>query len=261
MLDRWKSPMRRAAVGIVRSPLGELAARATAPLYRDTPVRELPAWFGALQQIRVPRGVVAPAEPTPAGNANVRILLDLLDATRRIEGQVAECGVFRGATLLAMALHLERSASSRRVFGFDSFEGFGARIDLDLALGGAADRHKRRGGFASTSAGEVWTRAARLGVADRIALEVGWLPESLDAARDERFSFVHLDCDLYESYRGCLEFFYPRLSKGAIVLLDEYDDPPWPGCNRAVDEFLADKSECLVAIRRDNHVKYYFRRE
>jgi O-methyltransferase len=261
MLDRWNSPLRRAASKLVRSPAGTLAADATASLHARTPVRELPAWFGALQQVRVPRGVVAPVRPTPAGSANVRILLDLLDATRGIEGHVAECGVYRGATLLAMALHLDRTASPRHLFGFDSFEGFGERIEIDLILGGSADLRKHPGGFASTSVSEVWQRARRLGVEGRVSLEVGWLPESLAVARDEQFSFVHLDCDLYESYRGCLEFFYPRLAKGGIVLLDEYDDPPWPGCNRAVDEFPADRGETLVEIQRDNHIKYYFRRE
>ena len=39
----------------------------------------------------------------------------------------------------------------------------------------------------------------------------------------------------------CLEFFYPRLAPGEIMLLDEYNDPPWPGCNKAVDEFLNGK--------------------
>jgi len=71
---------------------------------------------------------------------------------------------------------------------------------------------------------------------------------------------VHLDCDLYESYRTCLEFFYPRLSMGAVVLFDEYNDPTWPGCNKAVDEFLADKKERCLEIESDNQLKYFIRK-
>jgi hypothetical protein len=50
------------------------------------------------------------------------------------------------------------------------------------------------------------------------------------------------------------------LVKGGVILLDEYDDPPWPGCNKAVDEFLADKPEKPVAIQSDNFVKYFIRK-
>jgi hypothetical protein len=58
-----------------------------------------------------------------------------------------------------------------------------------------------------------------------------------------RFSFAHLDVNLYGSYKDCLEFFYLRMVSGGVILFDEYNDPGWPGCNRAVDEFLADKPE------------------
>ena len=57
-----------------------------------------------------------------------------------------------------------------------------------------------------------------------------------------------------------LEFFYPRVTSGGVILFDEYNDPPWPGCNKAVDEFLADKPETLQEIERDNHVKYFIRK-
>jgi hypothetical protein len=55
----------------------------------------------------------------------------------------------------------------------------------------------------------------------------------------------------------CLEFFYPRMVKGGIILLDEYRDSAWPGCTQAVDEFIAGKPERLVEIKSDNHIKYY----
>ena len=65
-----------------------------------------------------------------------------------------------------------------------------------------------------------------------------------------------LDCELYESYKICLEFFYPRLTEGGIILLNEYNDPPWPGCKKAVDESLANKPESVEEITRDNYIKY-----
>jgi O-methyltransferase len=77
----------------------------------------------------------------------------------------------------------------------------------------------------------------------------------------EQFCFVHLDCVIYESYKSCIEFFYPRLASGGVILFDEYNDPPWPGCARAVNEYLADKPEKLVEITSDNQTKYYLRKQ
>jgi hypothetical protein len=240
--------------------VGRWLADATTPLYRDAPVRELPAWFGALNGIRVPRSVRPARMATPASSANINIILDLLDETAEVRGHVAECGVFRGATLVAAALHLDRAGSDKRIFGFDSFEGLGEEVAVDVGMGGSPDPHKHAKGFADTSLAEVMEKARRLGVARRLSLCPGRFEDSLEQVAGERFSFVHLDCDLFESYRTCLAFFYSRLEPGGVVLLDEYDDPPWPGCNRAVDDFMADKPESLVAVERDHHVKHYFRK-
>lgn len=53
-------------------------------------------------------------------------------------------------------------------------------------------------------------------------------------------------------------FFYPRVEAEGINRFDEYNDPPWPGCNKAVDEFLAGKPERLEMVSRDNYQKCYF---
>jgi hypothetical protein len=259
-IERAVSALRRAAGELVRSRPGRWLADAVAPLYRGASVRELPAWFGALNGIRVPRSVRPAPTATAASSANINIILDLLDETAGVPGQVAECGVFRGATLVAAALHLERAGIEKRVFGFDSFDGLGEEVAVDVAMGGDDDPHKHAKGFADTSPTEVIEKARRLGVAERITLWPGRFEDSLVRVAGERFSFVHLDCDLFESYRTCLAFFYARLEPGGVLLLDEYDDPPWPGCNRAVDDFMADKPESLVAVERDRHVKHYFRK-
>ena len=124
-------------------------------------------------------------------------------------------------------------------------------------LGGPADLEKRVGGFGDTSFDQVLRKLARLGLAKRVTLLPGYFAQTLAALPETRFSFVHLDCDIYESYKQTLTYFYPRMAPHGIILFDEYDDPPWPGCNLAVDEFLADKGESLSAITSNNYIKYY----
>jgi len=115
----------------------------------------------------------------------------------------------------------------------------------------------RETAFSDTSLEIVSEKLRRFGL-NNVQLIKGFFQESLARCKEDRFAFVHLDGDTYASYRDCLVHVYPRLARGAIVVFDEYDDPAWPGCNKAVDEFLADKPERLQSINRQNFVKYYF---
>lgn len=238
----------------VARPAAELVAYTA---IRSLPLGMIPARVGQLVDVATPATVIPNSEPSPLGTANINIILALLERTASIAGDIAECGVFRGATLVPTALTIKRRGLAKRVHGFDSFEGFDDAIDRDLALGGADDGDKRRGGFSHTSYQMVASKVLRLGLADIVQLHRGYFRDTLHKSAHLRFSFVHLDCDIYDSYRECLEFFYPRLTPGGIILLDEYNDPPWPGCNMAVDEFLADKVERPVEIERDNYLKWY----
>jgi hypothetical protein len=155
-----------------------------------------------------------------------------------------------------MGLYLQQQGFGKTVYGFDSFQGFDESIKVDLLLGGNDVDSKRVGGFDDTSRALVQRKLDAFHLRN-VRLEPGFFNESLARCASRTFSFVHLDCDIYESYRTCLEFFYPRLSPGAIMLFDEYNDPSWPGANRAVDEFFAGLPEKLQTAVRDNFEKWF----
>jgi len=81
-----------------------------------------------------------------------------------------------------------------------------------------------------------------------VSLLAGWIPERFPAVADRRFAFVHIDVDLYEPTRDSLAFFYPRMSAGGIVVCDDYGFTSCPGATRAVDEYLADRPEKMIAL-------------
>jgi hypothetical protein len=230
---------------------------ATASFYRGRPIADWPSYFTWLHEISVPRGMVPHETPQPIGAANVNNLFQLIDETRDVPGDLAECGVWRGQSLVPMGIYLQQKGIPKRIYGFDSFEGFAESVVLDRQLGGTHQEWKQAGVKNDTSIDIVHDKLDRFGVRN-VELVKGFFEHTLPRYADRAFSFVHLDCDAYSAYKECLEFFYPRLSRGGIVLFDEYDDPPWPGCNQAVDEFLAGKPETLRTIARDNHVKSYF---
>ena len=241
--------MKRLAKSVLR--------RLTAAFYRKRPLKGWPAVVGLIHDISIPRGVSPNPTPQPLGAANINNLIYLLNATRRIPGDIAECGVYRGASLIPMAVWVTQNKINKTLFGFDSFEGFADSIVKDQSMGGADIDHKHPGGMNETSLELVESklRSFRL---QNVRLQKGFFERTLPQVSETRFSFVHLDCDAYDAYLECLSFFYPRMNSGGIILLDEYNDPPWPGCNAAVDEFLAGRPESLQLIALDNYEKYYF---
>jgi len=243
-----------------RRAAGTLLRTWTRPLVSRARIERLPGWLGTLHSIKVPANVEPNAEESTAGSANIRIIFSLLESTLSLPGNVAECGVWQGSTLLSTGLFLKRKAPEKRLFGFDSFQGLDDSVTRDVTLGGDEDVRKHVGGFSNTSYEGVNARVRDFGLANTVTLVPGYFQNTLSRHADARFCFVHLDCVIYESYRQCLEFFYPRMAPGGVILLDEYRDPPWPGCTLAVDEFLADKPERLIEVKSDNHVRYYLRK-
>jgi O-methyltransferase len=233
-----------------------IARRVTASLYAERPLASWPPLMGRIHEITVPHGVVPHAKPMPIGSANINNLIALIEKTRDIPGDIAECGVYRGQSLVPMAIYLSQQKIAKTIYGFDSFEGFADSIVDDLRFGGTKDEWKQPGLFNDTSYKCVVAKAKTFGLKN-IVLVKGFFNKTLPAYSSHRFSFVHLDCDAYDAYKECLNHFYPGLSAGAIISFDEYNDPPWPGCNHAVNEFLADKPEQLQVIALDNYEKYY----
>jgi O-methyltransferase len=238
---------------LLRTPIKSVTLR----FYRSRPISNWPRWASDLLEINTQANLPHKVALSAAGGSDINIILALLDRTRDVPGDVAECGVFKGNTLASIALYLRDNRLAKHVFGLDSFQGFDESVQKDIALGGAADAEKRVGGFEATSLAGVRAKLAGLGLLDAVTLIPGYFAETLQKLPKRKFSFVHLDCDIYDSYSQTLEYFYHRMSSGGIILLDEYDDPPWPGCNLAVDEFLADKREKPVVIQMDNYEKYY----
>jgi len=154
-----------------------------------------------------------------------------------VPGAFAELGVYQGKS--ARILHL--MDPSRRLYLFDTFEGFPA-VDLKGEEGKASTYSS--GHFADTSVSIVMKK---LGGGDGILLFPGYFPETVKSVNEGSFSLVSLDADLYKPTKAGLEYFYPRLSPGGVILVHDYN-PHWTGVIRAVDEFMKTIPETPVLI-------------
>ena len=59
---------------------------------------------------------------------------------------------------------------------------------------------------------------------------------------------MHIDVDLYEPTRGCLEYFYPRLVEGGVMICDDYGAPLYPGAHKAWDEYCGQNDIAYVVL-------------
>jgi hypothetical protein len=182
----------------------------------------------------------------------------LFERTLDVPGDIAELGVYRGLGLLTWANLLESFAIGDRtkvVYGFDNWAGFRGFSPEDG--GEAADAHKVVGGFDPSrfraeleSAIAIFDRDRFVPWKARTVLVDGDIEASVPAFLERnpgvRFSLIHFDCDLYAPTKSALEALWPRMSRGGLVLFDEYAIADWPGETQAVDEFLVGHPELRV---------------
>jgi hypothetical protein len=138
-------------------------------------------------------------------------LMELAKATEAVPGDLAEVGVFRGGSARLIC----QVKGHRTLHLFDTFEG--------LPEPTAADDGSPFWG--SEFSAQLETVEKYLGAYKDVFFYKGLFPRTAGPVADRKFSFVHLDVDLYDSTKASLEWFYPRLSPRAVVMCHDYTSP------------------------------------
>jgi O-methyltransferase len=159
---------------------------------------------------------------------NLLRLCELIER-EQVPGAVVECGVLDGGAAALMAWGTRSSA--RPVHLFDAWEGLPATCAYD-------------GASAAAWTGEVVGSLARVNAVmrkldidpPRIVIHRGWFDQTFPHADVPQIALLHVDADFYEPTKLCLARWYPHVSRGGFIEIDDYDS--FAGCRRAVDEFL-----------------------
>lgn len=182
-----------------------------------------------------------------------------------VKGSVIECGVYRGFGLMAWANFsaiLEPTNLTRRIYGFDTFEGF-PRVD-------AKDRNPTRAPIEGELRADIYSELMELvrifdqnrflGHVEKVELIKGdaatTIPTFVEQHPHLVVSLMFLDFDLYEPTKVAIEHFLPRMPKGAIVAFDELDNPIWPGETLALLETVGINRLRLQRFDFDPYVGY-----
>lgn len=183
--------------------------------------------------------------------AGTWLFLELLrNICVKMEGDIAECGVFRGGNAF-LSLVLLPELARKQYHLFDTFEGF---PELSTHDPSARNSDFRKVNFSLINDMFSNFKNARI--------HKGQFRETFAQVDSERFCMVYADCDLYESTKLCCEFFYHRILPGGILLFHDYwvpesadlsGDLTFMGVNKAVNEFFRDKAEKLLVFPETSH--------
>lgn len=192
---------------------------------------------------------------------NVIYWMKFFEMIGNVPGDVVECGIGRGRSLIILSAINElldpSEGGARKIYGYDSFAGFPEPTAED-----DSSRMPQRGDWAWSPSGkyeyspkflrEVLKQA---GVdSSNIVMTPGFFDESLLHHPDRPIALLHVDGDLYRSYMSCLELLYPKVASGGVVVFDDFmaeesTNEKFPGARRAVKEFFgAEYAKLRVSV-------------
>jgi hypothetical protein len=201
-------------------------ARISAGLFGDFPLGDDYKAWREDKQFQIDYQRLSPGNPYSQDRKWA--VREFVKLSNDLPGDMAECGCYEGATAFFMA----QASSSGTLYLFDSFQG--------ISSPEARDRHDRSD-VMGWSKGDLSSNERKLhsNLACFKSIDVlpGWIPERFHEVAERKFRIVHIDVDLYQPTRDSLEFFYPRLVAGGIIVMDDYGFLTCPGAKIAADEF------------------------
>jgi hypothetical protein len=158
----------------------------------------------------------------------------------RIDGDVVECGVFFGGSVMLAAEVLRRHDYSRerRILALDTFWGFARRSEHDIDFDGneVCQPNDPRWNFRASAEANI--RSIPFDH-ERLLVIEGDVIETLDKATDRPIALLRLDTDTYDTTKFELETCWHKVVRGGLVIIDDYG---WClGARKAADEFFAGK--------------------
>jgi O-methyltransferase len=145
---------------------------------------------------------------------------------KRVEGSVAELGVYQGD----FARHISALFPSRKLYLFDTFEGFDER---DAKTERKHRYSKATQDFSDTSVDVVLSKMKHR---ENVIVKKGFFPDTA-AGVEDKFAFVSIDADLFNPIYQGLQFFYENLTRGGVIFVHDYNNALYAGAKAAVEKF------------------------
>lgn len=201
-------------------------------------------------------GFYATADPTRF--SKIISHLEFFKQTSTVRGEIVEFGIFKGNSFFRWIKFrdLLEQTGSRKVIGFDIFGDF-------PEAGFEEDKQKRDAFVAETKGGksisleEINELLTKQGLNKNVEIVKGDILKTLDEYLTNnphlKISLLHIDVDLYEPTKHVLEKLYDKVTKGGIIIFDDYG--AFAGTNKAVDDFFKGNAE-IKKLPYSNAISY-----
>lgn len=176
-----------------------------------------------------------------------------------IAGDIVECGVWRGGSMMAVAHTLQSLGKCDiDLYLFDTYKGMTEPTSVDISFQGKfakkefqqIKRNNEGSEWCFASLEEVQRNLYSTGYdKDRLKFIEGKVENVIPDFAPDSISLLRLDTDWYESTHHELIHLYPRLSVGGILIIDDYGH--WQGSKKAVDEYFIENNINILLNRID----------
>ena len=169
----------------------------------------------------------------------------------RIPGDIVECGVWKGGSMMAAARELLRlKETSRQLWLFDTFTGMSAPTAEDVSVCNISADEDYKGTYLRVGLDQVRSAVLSTGYPqEQIRFVEGKVEDTIPAECPEQIALLRLDTDWYESTRHELIHLFPRLVRGGVLIIDDYGH--WEGARKASDEYFAANNIQILLNRID----------
>jgi O-methyltransferase len=178
---------------------------------------------------------------------------------QNIEGDIVECGVWKGGSMMAVAeTLLNLKNTDRNLYLFDTFEGMPPPTEPDRAMDGKSakeilhwsDKARADSAWCCAPLELVKNTMKSTGYPiDKIHFIKGMIEQTIPASAPKKIALLRLDTDWYESTKHEMNHLFPRLAKGGVLIIDDYGH--WQGARKAVDEYLYENGIKIMLTRID----------
>jgi len=203
---------------------------------------------------------------TMVGNDGLMMAMEAAQyvVKNNIEGDVVECGVWRGGCSMAMALAMaELNSFERKLWLYDTYDGMTPPTDEDVdkynqtASSRLESEQKSKSSYSQGL--NVWCLATLNDVKNNIST-INYPNDQFEFLKGDvavtllnnipdKISLLRLDTDWYASTKLELELLYPRLVSGGVLIIDDYGD--WQGARKATDEYFCSIANVPLLVRVD----------
>ena len=238
-------------------------------IYKDE-VFQFPRDFFPIEMTDIHKKIIRESEKySMTGRIRMSLLIKCIEHihNKNIEGDIVECGVWKGGNLICAQSYLNHLNLKKTIFGFDTFEGMTKPSKIDIQelqiktkdkndLGSnlrkrlasetmsVTDKHSNEGKniWAYSSINDVRNIIKEKVPNNNIKLIKGSVEQTLLLKDNipEKISLLRLDTDFYKSTKIELEVLYPKLVKGGFLIIDDYGH--WKGSRKAVDDYFNSKA-------------------